>query len=332
MNIYYFHGLGSNGDSSTAHKLRASGHKVTSPTYSPEIFSKSALVHLESVVEIKPDLLIGTSMGGYYALWVASRLGLPALVVNPCFEPHLHLRKYLDEPAINYETGALLDITQSSLSDFEVLDISCIPRPLVVLGDNDEVIPRHIQDRFLTRVEWPVVMTNWGHRIESAKELAELISLHTFMLRVSADLAALFRLRESRLAGGKRDPIRSSAAYVHQTERTHRPVWRGAGVQILVTPDKSPSVRQSDIVAITPFAPEIFHLLKQMQRELQCLDYLNKTQFFGDIGVAIKNLEQKGNASYRQTVACIFDAAESVLQEWLTQNQPKMRRRMATRG
>lgn len=69
LHILYLHGLGSNGQSSTAANLASKPSvSVTAPTYQPEHFLKSAEELSDAVRRETPDVIVGTSMGGYYAL------------------------------------------------------------------------------------------------------------------------------------------------------------------------------------------------------------------------------------------------------------------------
>lgn len=81
MKCLYLHGLGSNGLTNTAKGLRSLGVDVLSPSYTPHAY-ENALAMLKREISIfSPDLLIGTSMGGYFALKLAEESGLPVVAV-----------------------------------------------------------------------------------------------------------------------------------------------------------------------------------------------------------------------------------------------------------
>jgi len=42
-------------------------------------------------IENKPNIIVGTSLGGFFAALLAVEMGLPVFLVNPCLMPFLHL-------------------------------------------------------------------------------------------------------------------------------------------------------------------------------------------------------------------------------------------------
>lgn len=82
--LLYVHGFASSGSSGTVMTLRRylTGWRVIAPDLPVDPFE--ALEMLRRIVdEERPDIIVGTSMGGMYAqqLW-----GVPRIVVNPSFE------------------------------------------------------------------------------------------------------------------------------------------------------------------------------------------------------------------------------------------------------
>lgn len=181
--LIYLHGLGSNGQSSTASALRESGMSVSSPDYAPQHYVQSMEQLRSLVLEDAPELLVGTSMGGYYALRLAEELGRPAVAINACFEPGRLLRNFLDAPAMDYTTGEPIPFTQEMLDAFASLNPGRI-RAQIVIGRNDDVIPPDYQRRYCERVGWPWHETDWGHRVDDPEELATIIT--TYLASVAA--------------------------------------------------------------------------------------------------------------------------------------------------
>ncbi len=88
--ILYLHGLESNQGGSKVSFLASKGM-----VYAPKINYKTLDLH-EFIYTIgMPDLIIGSSMGGYVADVIGSRLGVDVLLFNPA----LHSR----EIAVNHE-------------------------------------------------------------------------------------------------------------------------------------------------------------------------------------------------------------------------------------
>lgn len=82
--LLYVHGFASSGNSGTVMTLRRymAGWRVIAPDLPVDPFESLELLH-KMVNEEKPEIVVGTSMGGMYTqqLW-----GVPRIVVNPSFE------------------------------------------------------------------------------------------------------------------------------------------------------------------------------------------------------------------------------------------------------
>lgn len=97
----------------------------------------------------KLDLIIGSSMGGFFAYHLAKKLNVPTVLFNPAL-----LLSYIDE----YKGVDLTKIDQSGTKT---------PFHNVVLGKNDEVIPPHTTIAFLEKEEeshHKIIMEYHAHR------------------------------------------------------------------------------------------------------------------------------------------------------------------------
>jgi hypothetical protein len=94
----------------------------------------------------QPDLIIGSSMGGYVADILAEKYGVPAILFNPA----LHNRSF--DPAIEYP----IEGEQAELQE----------RKVVVLGKEDEVIPPYLTKIMLeNNFNYKVVLEEMGHQV-----------------------------------------------------------------------------------------------------------------------------------------------------------------------
>lgn len=73
-------------------------------------------------------LLVGSSLGGFYATVLAERLGCCAVVINPAVHPQRLLSGY-QGPQRNPYTGETFEVTQSHLQELQALDPPRITRP-----------------------------------------------------------------------------------------------------------------------------------------------------------------------------------------------------------
>lgn len=113
--ILYIHGLNSSPASRKASQLsalmqrleRAQALRVPALHHHP----RQAILQLESAIdELGRPLLVGSSLGGFYATYLAERHGLKALLINPAVNPQLRFEGYLG-PQTNYYTGETWELT-----------------------------------------------------------------------------------------------------------------------------------------------------------------------------------------------------------------------------
>jgi len=84
---------------------------------------------------------LGSSLGGFYATYLAERLGCRAVLVNPAIAPHIGLEAYLG-PQQNLHTGAPYVLTRAHLEGWRELALERIDseRYLLLLETGDEVL------------------------------------------------------------------------------------------------------------------------------------------------------------------------------------------------
>ena len=78
-------------------------------------------------VQYKADMIVGTSLGGFYAAVLSARHELPAMLVNPCLTP------FLLNILSDFKTRPLVKLF-GELAKIDSSTVSCI------VGDDDEVL------------------------------------------------------------------------------------------------------------------------------------------------------------------------------------------------
>jgi uncharacterized protein len=95
VNIIYIHGFRSSGDSSKADIMRSAfpESEIFSPTLSPN--PKEAIETLQRIIRENNDdiLVVGTSLGGFYALYLSCLFRIPWIAMNPAWQPHVTLKR-----------------------------------------------------------------------------------------------------------------------------------------------------------------------------------------------------------------------------------------------
>jgi len=86
--------------------------------------------------------LIGSSLGGFYATYLAERYGARAVVINPAIVPHEDLRPYAG-PQRNLYTGEEYDVTPAHFDELAALAVERITdreRYFLLMRTGDELL------------------------------------------------------------------------------------------------------------------------------------------------------------------------------------------------
>jgi predicted esterase YcpF (UPF0227 family) len=86
--------------------------------------------------------LIGSSLGGYYATYVAEQLGCRAVLLNPAIRPYDDLRGYLGPQPVYFST-ATIEMKPEYLDELRAIDTPRITRPeryFLLAATGDELI------------------------------------------------------------------------------------------------------------------------------------------------------------------------------------------------
>jgi uncharacterized protein len=147
--IVYLHGFRSSPASRKATMLRqAMASRGRSAEYLCPALPASpahAVKEVELLVQgIAPDglALIGSSLGGYYATWLAERLGCRAVLLNPAIRPQDDLANHLGEQPVFF-SDASIDFRREYLDELDAIDTPTITRPqryLLLAATGDAVI------------------------------------------------------------------------------------------------------------------------------------------------------------------------------------------------
>jgi predicted esterase YcpF (UPF0227 family) len=90
----------------------------------------------------EPVAFIGSSLGGFYATWLAEKYRSRAVLINPAMRPYDLLRAYLGEQ-INPYTGARYILREDDLDCLRDLRVAQLSHPedlLLIVQTGDEVI------------------------------------------------------------------------------------------------------------------------------------------------------------------------------------------------
>lgn len=153
--ILYIHGFNSSPLSMKARLLEAAMQQMglAEQLRTPALHHhpRQAIAQLEAAIaELGSPLLVGSSLGGYYATHLAERHGLKALLVNPAVRPHLLFDGYLGTQRNLYTDEAwelTLDHVQA-LAELEVPPPQDASRYQVWLQTADETLDYRHAERY----------------------------------------------------------------------------------------------------------------------------------------------------------------------------------------
>lgn len=112
---------------------------------------RQAMAQLEAAIaELGRPLLVGSSLGGYYATHLAERRGLKALLINPAVNPHHLFDGYLGSQQ-NLYTGETWELTHDHVQALAELEVPAPQDPQrfqVWLQTADETLDYRRAERF----------------------------------------------------------------------------------------------------------------------------------------------------------------------------------------
>ena len=154
MKILNIHGYHGDTQNSAYKALSELGCDTISPAfdYDNELPGK-VMSNLRDIIDDNNiEMIVGTSLGGFYAAVLSARTGLPAILVNPCLLPFLHL------PRLGYNGNIASFVPLfGELSELYAEKIS------VIIGGSDEVIDTHDFTKNLLRGSRFRVVTEGKH-------------------------------------------------------------------------------------------------------------------------------------------------------------------------
>ncbi|MDC1150196.1 esterase [Gammaproteobacteria bacterium] len=146
--ILYFHGFKSSSNSGKAQEFKSFVENHTSQTkiLIPDLDDdfKQAIKQIKSLInEIDPNIFfMGSSLGGYYALYFAELYKTKSVLINPAIPPLNGFEEHLGKNE-NYATGNKFTISKNDISYIRSLHHKKILKPdnhLILLESEDEVL------------------------------------------------------------------------------------------------------------------------------------------------------------------------------------------------
>ncbi|WP_158936002.1 YqiA/YcfP family alpha/beta fold hydrolase [Burkholderia sp. S171] len=147
--ILYLHGFRSSPQSFKARVMRARLEELglidqwQCPTL--PVSPREAIALAESLAALADDdqiTVIGSSLGGFYATWLAEKHGWRAVLLNPAVVPQEDLSAYLGEQPLWHGGGSIV-VEPRHIDELRALSVSSITRPdryYLIAATGDEVL------------------------------------------------------------------------------------------------------------------------------------------------------------------------------------------------
>ena len=183
--IFYIHGFNSSAASSSGRLLeRQLGVRVHAMEYRSDAMYADSFKSLTEQLNRHGDgcnVLVGTSMGGFYALMLSQALQTPCVAFNPVVEPRQQLRQFLGRN-VNFVTQKAYDFTEGMLDSYpeRVADPGNNVPVQVYVSETDELLQGNAE---LVRAIFPdCTVTRTSHRIgDFSPYLATIRSFENFL-------------------------------------------------------------------------------------------------------------------------------------------------------
>lgn len=180
--ILYLHGFNSSPQSTKAQYLkryleeRGRGSEFVCPDLPrwPNLAVAAAEAEIERLGQEKITL-VGSSLGGFYATWLAEKHALRAVLINPAVDPHVGLRACLG-PQQGFYGGETWELTEGQLREWQALFLTEVhpERYLLLVETGDEVLDYRFAVRKYVGAK-QIVVQGGDHSLASFPEHLSLI-------------------------------------------------------------------------------------------------------------------------------------------------------------
>ena len=147
--LIYIHGFNSSSQSGKARDMAAwmADRGLADAFACPDLPHRpaAAIDLLEGLIGQSqgPAKLLGSSLGGFYATYLAEKHGLKAILVNPCVACHDKLKAYVGQTQKNWHSNQEDVFSAQHAAELDTLKVPAITRPeryLLLAETGDEVL------------------------------------------------------------------------------------------------------------------------------------------------------------------------------------------------
>jgi predicted esterase YcpF (UPF0227 family) len=150
----YLHGFNSSPQTVKGRKLAAAAAALDEPprVHVPALHHRPAMAMRDVCAWVDANVadraalasltFVGSSLGGFYATWLAEHYGTRAIVINPSVRPTASLAAHLG-PQRNLHTGEAWELTPEHFAELEALSVPILTRRdryFLLMRSGDELL------------------------------------------------------------------------------------------------------------------------------------------------------------------------------------------------
>ena len=183
MNIIYLHGFQSNSNSIKGQQLKqyCAQHRPNDVVHLPDLnmHPQQALDLVSRDIERLSDVvLVGSSMGGFYATQLVAKHGIPAVLINPAMRPWHLFRTLFATTALPYAVTADWSLDEAQLDHLEYISVPFVQDAntiLVLLQQGDEVLDYREAQRYYSEASQGAMLMIESHGSHAMHDFADKI-------------------------------------------------------------------------------------------------------------------------------------------------------------
>ena len=175
--IIYIHGFASSSHSNKVTLLKNHFQDVVAfdLSYVPEL----AIKQLEEFIDLHINeniTLVGSSLGGFYSIYLADKYNLKVVLINPSIHPEKTLRQYIDRSVKNYSTDEGFIFKAEYIEQLKKLKTTTFnsSNTLLLLQKGDDVIDYTEALAFLPQAK-SIVESGGSHQFENFENYFTMI-------------------------------------------------------------------------------------------------------------------------------------------------------------
>ncbi|PJA33533.1 MAG: hypothetical protein CO187_01220 [Zetaproteobacteria bacterium CG_4_9_14_3_um_filter_53_7] len=179
--LIFIHGFNSAGNSDKAVRLKIEFSELQALTPTCPYTPDDAIAVLRNLIENgqrsgETVTVIGSSLGGYYAVWLAYQYKLPCILINPLVDQTL-LRLEIG-PQQNYYTNEQYEWTSNHCDQLDLMAVNpttLAVKPLLLLDEGDELLDSHLAAAHFGGLAETHLFPGGSHRFEHMDQALPLI-------------------------------------------------------------------------------------------------------------------------------------------------------------